>query len=47
MTDKQRRVKSTASDVPDRYESVDDQLLADYPELKELIEKNSGVTHRP
>lgn len=37
MTDDTRRVRSTATDVPDRYDDVDDQLSRDYPELAERI----------
>lgn len=32
-----RRVRAVAQDTPDRYPDVDDQLVADYPELAELI----------
>lgn len=37
MASETRRVRSTAADVPDRYDDVDDQLVRDYPELAELI----------
>ena len=39
MADDKRRVRATATDCPDRYDDVDEQLLRDYPELKDLIER--------
>ena len=35
---RERRVRSTATDVPDRYADVDEQLIRDYPELRALME---------
>lgn len=31
------RLRSVASDVPDHFDDVDEQLILDYPELAELI----------
>lgn len=42
MADDTRRVRHTATDTPDRYPEVDEQLLADYPELRTLIEQQKA-----